>query len=137
VLVDVRPAPGIDPDRLLAWAASAEQYSAHVLADGIRRAASARGIAVEAADDAHEEATNGVTAVIGGRRVVVGKPAYVAALAPDTTLTALEAGMRPRTSLSTGASREPSCSPTAHGRVAGRRALVARTRRGTRHDAHR
>lgn len=92
VLVDVRPAPGIDPDRLLAWAASAEQYSAHVLADGIRRAASARGIAVEAADDAHEEATNGVTAVIGGRRVVVGKPAYVAALAPDTTLTALEAG---------------------------------------------
>jgi P-type E1-E2 ATPase len=58
VLVDVRPAPGIDPDRLLAWAASAEQYSAHVLADGIRRAASARGIAVEAADDAHE-ATNG------------------------------------------------------------------------------
>jgi P-type E1-E2 ATPase len=48
-----------------------------------------------------------VTAVIGGRRVVVGKPAYVAALAPDTTLTALEAGMRPRTSLSTGASRSP------------------------------
>ncbi|WP_228495914.1 heavy metal translocating P-type ATPase [Microbacterium sp. VKM Ac-2870] len=92
VLVDVRPAPGIEPDRLLAWAASAEQYSAHVLADGIRRAATERGIDVEPADEAHEEATNGVTALIGGRRVVVGKPAYVTALAPDTTPTLLEAG---------------------------------------------
>lgn len=92
VLVEVRPAAGIDPERLLRWAASAEQYSSHVLADGIRRAALDRGLALEPADDAHEEATNGVTALIDGRRIVVGKPAYVAALAPDTERTALAAG---------------------------------------------
>ena len=92
VLVEVRPAAGVDPERLLRWGASAEQYSSHVLADGIRRAALDRGLALEPADDAHEEATNGVTALIDGRRIVVGKPAYVAALAPDTERTALAAG---------------------------------------------
>jgi cation transport ATPase len=49
VLVDVRGCARHRSRRLLAWAASAEQYSAHVLADGIRRAARDRGIAVEAA----------------------------------------------------------------------------------------
>ncbi|KHK98576.1 cobalt ABC transporter ATP-binding protein [Microbacterium mangrovi] len=82
-LVAVHPA-GLDADELLALAASAEQYSSHVLADGIRRAADARGIPLRPADEASEVATNGVTARIGGRSVVVGKPAYVASLAPDT-----------------------------------------------------
>lgn len=89
-LVDVRPAEGFDPDELLQLAASAEQYSTHVLAESIRRAADTRGFALRGASEAREEATNGVVAVIDGREVVVGKPAYVAALAPDTVRTTLD-----------------------------------------------
>ncbi|WP_110590430.1 heavy metal translocating P-type ATPase [Microbacterium suaedae] len=89
-LVDVRPAAGFDADEILQLAASAEQYSSHVLADGIRRAAGSRGLAVHAADEAREEATNGVVASIDGRDVVVGKPAYVASLAPDTVRATLD-----------------------------------------------
>lgn len=91
-LVAVDAADGFDEDELLALAASAEQYSSHVLAAGIRRAAADRGIALRPAADAQEVATNGVTAVIDGRTVVVGKPAYVAALAPDTVRRDVDTG---------------------------------------------
>ncbi len=91
-LVEVRPAPGFDADEILRYAASAEQYSSHVLADGIRRAASARGLELHGATEASETATNGVSATIGGRAVVVGKPAYVASLAPDTVRAELAPG---------------------------------------------
>lgn len=90
-LTAVRPAPGADADDLLRLAASAEQYSVHVLADAIRRHAQERGLVLATADDAREEATHGVTATLEGRRVVVGKRAYVAAHAPDT----VEAGIQP------------------------------------------
>lgn len=91
-LVDVRPAAGFDATEILQLAASAEQYSSHVLADGIRRAAAARGLVLHAAEEASETATNGVSATIGGRTVVVGKPAYVASLAPDTVRATLGVG---------------------------------------------
>ncbi|WP_312674709.1 heavy metal translocating P-type ATPase [Microbacterium sp.] len=91
-LVEVRPATGFDADEILRFAASAEQYSSHVLADGIRRAASARGLELHGATEASETATNGVSATIGGRAVVVGKPAYVASLAPDTVRAELAPG---------------------------------------------
>lgn len=91
-LVEVRPAVGFDADEVLRLAASAEQYSSHVLAEGIRRAAADRGLEIDAATEAGEVATNGVTALIDGRTVVVGKPAYIAALAPDTVRAVLEPG---------------------------------------------
>ncbi|GAA3629634.1 heavy metal translocating P-type ATPase [Microbacterium awajiense] len=91
-LIEVRPAPGIDPDELLALVASAEQYSTHVIADGVRRAAQARGLRLERADEASEVATNGVTATIGGRTIAVGKPGFTAGLAPDTVHTEFAPG---------------------------------------------
>lgn len=91
-LVELHPAADFTEDELLGLAASAEQYSSHVLADGVRRAAAERGIQILPASQASEVATNGVTAVIDGRTVVVGKPAYVAALAPDTERAHLEPG---------------------------------------------
>ncbi|MGZ8803906.1 MAG: heavy metal translocating P-type ATPase [Microbacterium sp.] len=91
-LIAVRPAAGFDADEVLRLAASAEQYSSHVLAEGIRRAAHDRGLTIESAAEAREVATNGVTATIGGRTVVVGKPAYVASLASDTQRADLEPG---------------------------------------------
>lgn len=71
---------GLPSDReaeLLALAASAEQYSSHVLAEGIRTAAHRRGLSLRPATEAHEVATNGVSAWIEGRYVVVGKPGYI------------------------------------------------------------
>lgn len=91
-LVEVRPADGFTAEEVLLLAASAEQYSSHVLADGIRRAAVGRGMELLATDDANEVATNGVEAVFGGRHVVVGKPAYVISLAPETTRATLDPG---------------------------------------------
>lgn len=91
-LVAIRPADGFAELELLQLAASAEQYSSHVFAASIRRAATERGLDLLAAADAVEVATNGVTAVVDGRSVVVGKPAYVASVAPDTDRTALGPG---------------------------------------------
>src|SRR5690606_3986575 len=91
-LIEVRPAPGFDADEVLSLAASAEQYSSHVLAAGIRRAAAQRGVPIHAAERAEEVATNGVVATIGRHKVVVGKPAYVATLAADTERANLATG---------------------------------------------
>lgn len=91
-LVEVRPASGFDEVDLLTAAASAEQYSSHVLAAGILVAAKGRGLTLSPAVVASEVATNGVTAVVNGRTVVVGKPTYIASLAPDVTIAVLEAG---------------------------------------------
>jgi P-type E1-E2 ATPase len=91
-LLEVRPASGFDADNVLSLAASAEQYSSHVLAAGIRRAAVEKGLSIVPAENSNEVATNGVVATIEGREVVVGKPGYVALLAPDTQRVALSSG---------------------------------------------
>ena len=91
-LVDIRPAHGFTSDEVLLLAASAEQYSSHVLAEGIRRAAISRDLQLLTTDEATEYATNGVQAIFDGRTVAVGKPAYIAELAPDTQRTELGVG---------------------------------------------
>ncbi|MFP3712635.1 heavy metal translocating P-type ATPase [Puerhibacterium sp. TATVAM-FAB25] len=78
-LLAVHPRPPWTTNRLLGLAASAEQYSSHVLATSIRDAVAARGLALSPATTAHEEATHGVTALVDGHEVVVGKRAHVAA----------------------------------------------------------
>lgn len=83
VLREVRPAPGMEADELLALTASAEQYSSHVLAASVVAAAAERGIALRPVTAAEERATDGVVAQVGGRQVVVGKFAFVRSFAPD------------------------------------------------------
>lgn len=90
-LIDVR-ASGMTADEALQMAASAEQSSSHVLAAGIRRAAQARGIALLPTEDAVEVATDGITAIVAGRRVAVGKSRFIASLAPDFIPEALRDG---------------------------------------------
>ncbi|SOC56715.1 heavy metal translocating P-type ATPase [Ornithinimicrobium cerasi] len=72
-LARVEVVEGHDPDEVLRLAASAEQFSSHVLADGVMRAAHARGLSLSEGSEAQERATDGVTAVVDGRSVVVGK----------------------------------------------------------------
>ena len=64
-------------DRLLQLAASAEQYSSHVLASSVMDAARKRGLDLLGGTSASEHATQGVTATCGSQTVVVGKPGFV------------------------------------------------------------
>lgn len=73
----VEPAPGVDADEVLRLAASAEQFSSHVLAAGVIRAAQDRGLVLAEGTEAQERATHGVEAVVDGRSVVVGKLPFV------------------------------------------------------------
>ncbi|MDO8147461.1 heavy metal translocating P-type ATPase [Isoptericola sp. b515] len=82
-LLAVHPRPPWSADELLRLAASAEQYSSHVLATTIQDAATRRGLDLLGARSAREEATHGVAADVGGHDVVVGKRQRVAAAAPD------------------------------------------------------
>ena len=83
-LVGIRTRSGFDADELLSLAASAEQYSTHVFAEAILRAATQRRLPVRPADDAREEATNGVAARVDGREVLVGKRGFVESVAGPT-----------------------------------------------------
>ena len=91
-LVRIIPSGGINEDRLLQLVASAEQYSSHVMAAGISKAATGRGLELLAAQDAREIATNGVIATVQGHRVAVGKPAFIASLGARPARVDLESG---------------------------------------------
>lgn len=91
-LVAVRPESGFSADELLGLVASAEQYSSHVLAASMIEAAKERGLPLAEAEWAREAATNGVTAKLGDREVVVGKFAFVQAEAPEAQRTAIAPG---------------------------------------------
>lgn len=67
----------ITEDRLLQLAASAEQYSSHVLASSVMDAARHRGLDLLEGGNASEHATQGVAANCGDQSVVVGKPDFV------------------------------------------------------------
>ncbi|WP_199788544.1 heavy metal translocating P-type ATPase [Streptomyces sp. 351MFTsu5.1] len=71
----VRPLPGagLDEDELLALAAAAEHPSEHPLARAIVGAARARGMRIENATDFVAAPGRGVTAVVDGREIEVGR----------------------------------------------------------------
>lgn len=92
MLTQIRAAADVDVDELLTLAASAEEYSTHVFAEGIGRAATERGLPLRPASAAEEVATAGVRATIDGHDVAVGKLSFVEGLASDATATALSPG---------------------------------------------
>lgn len=68
-----------DPDReMLRLAASAEQASEHPMARAIVDAARARGLELEAFEDPTIEPGGGMSAMVGGKRVMVGTREYLA-----------------------------------------------------------
>jgi len=78
-LVEVLSPGVVEPDELLRLAASAEQFSAHVLAAAVIKAATGRGLVLAGSTDAEESTANGVTAHIDGHTVVVGKRSFISA----------------------------------------------------------
>ncbi|MFP5377293.1 MAG: heavy metal translocating P-type ATPase [Acidimicrobiia bacterium] len=68
----------VTEDELVALAASAESSSGHPLARAVVDAAGHRGVALRPAEDFESVTGSGVTAVVDGRRVVVGRPRFLA-----------------------------------------------------------
>ena len=91
-VTEVRPVAPLDEDGLLQVVGAAERYSSHVLAASLQRAATDRGLELGEATEAREVATNGVEAVIAGRRILVGKPAFIAERATGIVRPELKSG---------------------------------------------
>ncbi|MBX3750192.1 MAG: cadmium-translocating P-type ATPase [Opitutaceae bacterium] len=72
-VVAVLPASGVSQSELLTLAAAAESASEHPLARAIVAAAQARGLSLPAATEFVAEPGFGVRAMVGGRRVAVGR----------------------------------------------------------------
>ncbi|VVJ21702.1 Uncharacterised protein [Amycolatopsis camponoti] len=73
-ITDVVCAPGHDVTEVLEHAAGVEQYSPHVLAAAVVRAAAAAGVGPAPAEDVSEQPGSGVGGRVRGRRVSVGRP---------------------------------------------------------------
>ena len=91
-ITQVRPEAGFTADELLTLAASAEQYSSHVLAASVIAAAHERALVLQTADSASEAATFGVEARFGVGTVRVGKLSFINDGAADATATHLAGG---------------------------------------------
>jgi copper-transporting P-type ATPase V len=77
-LADVWSAPGEEPDRVLALAASAEAGSEHPVALAVVAAARERGLELTRAEEFRSIPGRGVRAVLEGRGVWVGRPSSLA-----------------------------------------------------------
>ena len=76
-VASIVPAPGVTADDLLRAAASLDQVSSHVFAPAIVRAARNRGLALTTPSDVVEEGGRGIHGTVEGRRVAIGKPAWI------------------------------------------------------------
>jgi Cu+-exporting ATPase len=76
-LMDVLPTGDLDAKEFLRLVASLEQGSEHPLAASIVHGAKDRGIALEAAKDFRSVTGGGVIGTVAGRRVMIGKPAFL------------------------------------------------------------
>jgi Cu+-exporting ATPase len=86
-LARIVPARGGSEDDVLGLAAAVESGSEHPIAAAVLRGAETRGVAVPPAEDHHITPGAGAEAVVGGRRVTVGRggalPADLEAVAAD------------------------------------------------------
>ncbi len=73
IIQDIELTADASESEVLRFAAGAEQFSTHPLAGAIVREAKKRGIALPEPSDFHVEPGRGVTAVVDGRRVDVGR----------------------------------------------------------------
>lgn len=91
-IVSVNTKNGHSEEELLQLAASAEQYSAHVLAASVLGEARSRGLELLSATTASEVATFGVEATIEGTTVRVGKHSFITEQDPSLTQVDLSPG---------------------------------------------
>ena len=77
-LVDVEPAPGVDPDELLRLAASVEHASEHPIGQAIADGAGERGIELAPVEHFANHQGLGVTGTVAGHTVVTGREQLLA-----------------------------------------------------------
>lgn len=77
---------------VLQYAASAERHSAHVLAQAIVEKAKAETITLLSAKDVHETIAEGVSAIINGKEVLVGKHGFLKSTGIPMHTNSLKAG---------------------------------------------
>ena len=92
-LVAIEVLDGIDEAELLGLAAATEAQSEHPLAHAVVTAAKERGLEAGAVEDFASQTGLGVSAVVGGRAVVVGNAAQLTRIGADPA--ALEAAAAP------------------------------------------
>jgi heavy metal translocating P-type ATPase len=81
-VADVEAFGAVDGDELLRLAASLDQVSPHVLAASIVRTARSRELELTFPDDVDERYGSGIAGSVGGRKVALGKSAFVMDGAP-------------------------------------------------------
>jgi heavy metal translocating P-type ATPase len=100
-VVAVEPQDGAGVDDVLRLAASVDQYSVHPLADAIVAESRRRGIEPAAATGVEERTGSGISAVVDGVPVSVGRPGWAGSEStadsdsPDGTVVAVVADGRP------------------------------------------
>ena len=90
-ITDITPLNGLAADEVLALAASAERDSEHPLAEAVRAAAAARGLATSAPERFASIPGQGVRAVVDGHTVTVGRRRIASAGTEAARVAALEA----------------------------------------------
>jgi heavy metal translocating P-type ATPase len=80
VVERIEPVAGIGEAELLRLAASADQVSAHVVAQALVAVARSRGLGLTFPERPHESPGQGVTGVVDGRRVAVGGAAFIGSM---------------------------------------------------------
>jgi Cu+-exporting ATPase len=76
-IAECKPAEGIDEKEVIRAAASVEKGSEHPLGAAVVREAEERELELEDSEDFGSRTGGGVSAVVGGRRVFVGKPDFL------------------------------------------------------------
>jgi heavy metal translocating P-type ATPase len=83
---DVRALGALEPGELLRLAASLDQLSAHVVAEGLVHDAEERGLPLTAPSGVREVAGEGIEGTVDGHRIVVGSRAWLRSHALDPAL---------------------------------------------------
>jgi Cu+-exporting ATPase len=96
-VVSIVTAPGFDGSEVLTLAASLERLSEHPIASAVVKSAEERGLKLLPVSDFRSITGHGVTGIVNGRRVTVGRPSLGSASAiSDSAMAAKEAEMRAR-----------------------------------------
>lgn len=88
----VLPQKGFSEKQLLALAASVEQQSLHVLAQALVKAATNKRLELSTPKNAKETTAMGISANIDGKKVMVGKAAFLTKANVDVPRTLLQSG---------------------------------------------
>jgi len=93
-LTDIVPAPGVGEDHVLSLAAAVESLSSHPLGLPVVLAAKDKGLTAPPATDARAAPGQGVSALVSGERILIGRAGWFSSLGIAIPSGLLDAGER-------------------------------------------